>query len=803
MESKFEGMAIYGHLLDFLKRQGAALLDEEEMTQEKNNLVVELKKLALQISIPELRLDDAVVENIRIVPGIELTTTLFGLKVDLSNCSEDVRNRLYDLTVYGEMEAILRGNIVDSLKQHLENVEGYVDNVEKLHELSFEKSLETYQQMIDDCSEGAFGYEYEGKNIPDKPIYYPFEREVTITARKDYLNGLDLSDGSVVLREALIPPSDISDMLHQEFESLDMVDDIIANLSFDHLNEQAITHMLRSKVFHFPYCDVMSRGFLSKVILNNIEVGFVDERLSENHRDVVITMLTAMSKHQKLSKILNCYKEAVEKNDNLSLQKCWFYLHRFISFLSSEMLKDKFYGEDLPNKLEGIRRSFKDKHKKVLGTLVKVFPADEVNHLLYPGLPDPLLFQTPHDQLPYYPHADATLLLNPYFHILESTARKCHEALVKIAGEESKSSKTNVVTAMISFVVSMKPDASLTQSAPACERKFITIPVDFDYKSPILSFDLEDAVFKDDNDVQTSIGSSLQRGHEMTGRDFILSADDAKSAKDKLLRMMQALDLPNIAKISAMISDAEIAEPVNLAYQVTSDVAKSTEHRHSERVLIRALKEPANLEKIVNSLRDHLSQFKLLENGIFTIHSGALLLYSYPNSICDPCSISLVSLQDFHDDSFLKLLIEEINKPADMPIGFRTRGYNSITQQQAEDEFGVTIIAGSKDVFAKDPYAQLVNHRPEAKYTCYDFSFFPKTPGINLRYKNGARGNNRLYEYTAGSQLHVSDEIDVAAPYSGRVFMSGAKKSKFGLKNTLKLENDIAAIVNPVPEPAI
>jgi hypothetical protein len=800
MNSRFEKMAIYDHLFNFLKRQGDTLPNAVQLEQEKLILIESLKKLAFQISIPTSQLDDVIVLEISKALGKVPIISSSRLKLDISDCSPDTQNRLYDLTVYGEIEAKLRGNIVDSLRAHLTNIENYVDNEEAAHDHYYHNAWDEYALRMDDFKEGDDGYDYEGAISPEEPSIQPFNRKSAIARRKAELRALNLDDGRVVLQKVTLQTGLIVDMLNEEFEACEFIDDIVANLNFENLNVDAITRIFRTKDFYFPDCDLFSEGFLLTMLVDNVEQDFDDERVSADHHHIVVTVLTAMSKQPKLDAMMNNYEHAVKENDNLALQRYWFFLNRFVTFVSAEMTKKNFNVNLLPSKLEKMRSSFKGEHKTQLGALIKVFPTDDTDHLFYPGIHDPFLTHDGQDNLPYYPTMDAKLPLNPYFHTLEVIARKSHEVLVAIAGENSKTSKTNVVTAMMSFVVSMEPDIALIHSKTPCQRKFITIPINFDYKSLLLSFDREDEVFKDEDDIESSIGFNLQRGYEMTGRDYTLSADDAKNAKGKLLRMVRTLNLPNQDEILATLTAAEIAEPVNLGYQIASDIAKSTEHRHSERVIARALKVPANLEKIVNSLRQHLAELVGLKQGTYTIHSGALLLYSYPNSICDPCSISLVSLQGSYNEGFLKYLIEEINKSTDNTIRLRTRGFNTATRQQVEDEFGVTIIASSKDVFAKDLFAQLVDHRPEAKYTCQQMPFFGSTPGINLRYKNGAMGNNRFYEYTAGSKLHIATDTTVAIPYQGNVFMSGTKHNKFGKKNTVKLEEAVKQIANQPQE---
>jgi hypothetical protein len=426
------------------------------------------------------------------------------------------------------------------------------------------------------------------------------------------------------------------------------------------------------------------------------------------------------------------------------------------------------------------------KQGELLKSLIKVFPTDEVDHLFFPGISE--------KSEAHYPCCDISFPLKPHFHTLEEIARKTYEKLSKISKKDDKE-KTNVVSAVLCFVISTEPEETVDKRA--LKQTFITVPINFDsYGTMVLSID---EVFKDSNDKEGSIGDDLEAGKRVARCNAALSVGEETDSKEKIIRHLTTLDLgEKAAEIFQLIRTAKVKEPEKIRYLNSNDVTKSTEHNHSERVLIRALKEPKNIVQIIEEIKRVVkSETKL--RGTFTVHSGALLVCSYPNSVCDECGVSFLALQNSYERGFLAefVKIANTNNSKKDDVKLRTRGFNASACEQNTSEFAVTVIASSNKVFQKDACSKLIASNPEAKYPCREMSYPFASKGINLRRK---KSTNCIYEYIEGSTLHR--DYVVSVPYAGTVCMSGSKKSKLKCKKTSLLESATRGIVVECNKPA-
>jgi len=776
--TEFNETPVYHHLREYFLTRAAAGDVVADLPRQEDQLIKALKQLMFCINIPTSRLDDGIREIIQETLGFLPVETAAGLNIAITDVP-DITDEMYRLTVLGEIEEQLRECIVGLLRRHLQDVDRYVDELGKEHDQEYTRAWERYneefRQFEENLEDGNCEYDYDGPVVPEEPDIQSFDREAEIAVRKEDLAKLDLENPAVILEHVPIESKEfLGDLLHECFEDRELIDAIISNLDFSHLDKEHIRHFLRTKDFYFPGCDILKRGFLLAILIDNVQHDFKFHGHKLDIDSHVEALLKAMVAEPICEELLVQYNAAAVENDNLKLQRVWYYLSVFCGLIEKLIKTSAQKKTDLniPGVTKQIKKKFEEiqrDHGESLKALIKVFPSDRVDCVFYPGI---AMETQQHD-----PSCDARLELKPCFHTLELMAREAHAALSKVASAKSEADRTNVVSAMLCFVISVESEEKCRLAGYQSKQVFINVPINVDSNSLMLSID---EAFQNEHDIETSIGSDLERGTHIAGRMITLPPDEEVEAKRKIQRFIGTLKLSADARaeMCAQIDAAGVAAPAELAYLGSSDIAKSTEHRHSERVLNRVLKAPANIAKIILAIRKRLIELDILEKGTYTIHSGALLVYSYPNSICDPCSISFLALQNSYEQGFLAEFIKaaNTNKEGEV-IKLRTRGFNSVTQKQDPNEFSMTVIAGSSKVFAKDSYAKLVADRPEAKYVCHVMpQMMLSPPGINLKHARKEAANDRFYEYTADSQLHVDDKVKV--PYGGLFFMSGSKQSK-------------------------
>ncbi len=96
----------------------------------------------------------------------------------------------------------------------------------------------------------------------------------------------------------------------------------------------------------------------------------------------------------------------------------------------------------------------------------------------------------------------------------------------------------------------------------------------------------------------------------------------------------------------------------------------------------------------------------------FIISTVNLILCSYPNSVCNECSLGLIALRNSSKNGFLKTLIDLINQPGSL---FRTV---VIQQENGTDRpiaVELNVIIGSNRIFNNDVSGAFLKHNPGAK----------------------------------------------------------------------------------------
>lgn len=209
---------------------------------------------------------------------------------------------------------------------------------------------------------------------------------------------------------------------------------------------------------------------------------------------------------------------------------------------------------------------------------------------------------------------------------------------------------------------------------------------------------------------------------------------------------------------------------------------------HSERVMLELLRKPEMAQKLVQLLKHKLEQILgyTLDNKVFKIYGLAMLAYS-TNSICNLCTPSLISLQNSHQQGFLKNLSDALNQEAS---NFKTSGYNNETKQQVPEKFPMlTVISANK------PWSEQAHELQEKSVSTPKDSKTMENPkgvihlpddAINIQ-QCGLNEKGIAYSYHRSLIEFVGNDFSKKPlsthPYrfqfTGNIFMSGSKNEKF------------------------
>lgn len=865
-ENEFYNTPVYYNLENYLKNTKEMMSEEKEVENCKQALIKEMQRLSQTIVIPLSEIDPDMVEIIMRKLGIATHQTAKGIELPAQNILVAKlglihAREIYSLTPVGQIEAKLTQEIVDKLtpvlkKHRLEQAETQHSAMEMEIEDNFQEDYQEFEDEQQDNEDGYYDhYDYQGPvlaQMPEKADIDPFNKK---KAKEEIQEEIDHMSLQEFVSSFQLEQGTMAGMLDEAFMDMELLDEIVGDLlkvihlSQSQINIDMVKAILNEMNLIFTDIDITQPGFFLNILQQSLIASF-EHSYEKYQTDMILARIFhGASKHPELIEFMREFNNGYKRHDTLSQQKYWILLEPFAqrtfkfmhTFSSKKMNK---LTRSLSQEFDALKKSssFIESQKKV-SKLCKVFPSASCEHLYYPGVEE----KTEH----YYPTADCRLALSPIFKSLRKFSKKTHALLIKNKKKSAGTEKTNVVTAVLSFVLSTlsidaerksSQDDSLTSSEPKPNpRIFVNVPISLNYKTLLLSHDSEDGVFKDNLEFETSVAKDNQLAaevHESKMEDLPLLEE---KAKENLFKILSTFNLPPEKKkdVFDVIQSASVSKPVELDTYLKSDVQKSTELKHSERVLLHALKNPKNILKILQTLKD---QFKVAleeqkciweryaskgnsmnldrsvletkfsefvkqdplkktldltkefdEKGIYTIHSVALIMFSFPNSVCSGCGQGIVACQNSSttDSGFLKLLIENINRPqGGIARYFRTRGFDETKGQQNPKEFHLTTIVASEEIFPQDNQSQIIEVNPGGKLFCLDT--FSKQPFINIKYEGELNKYGHFYEYLQHQQPFSLPAI----PFYGPLFMSGSKTRKLISKNLKTMDETLKQDMN-------
>ncbi len=679
--------------------------------------------------------------------------------IDIADCEGEAYRELFPLTVAGKIEHTL----VDKLRQfELDTIDEWVTVQEEMHNASDGQKWESYNQDQQYAENNLDSLEWGdgGRIYPEPPSSDEFDRDASEEEREEALKGMTEEDMC-----ELVPAGDIAEYFYQEFFSDDCIADITEAINTLGINSPRINHFLHSLDTQFNFQLLQKDYFLTATLKNNVDLYFGKKHKKINAKYLAKKLITALASQQDNKPLLDAYESAAAKNDSLGKQQWWPFFAELAYIAIGSIKKLETLPKRVEHRLSALRK--KDSWKKRLPTLIKVFPNDQVRQLCY---------------------RDANFPLSPSFQRLAFANAHFHKALCHT---KSALESTNVIAATLVFAFVKEHAEGGAPKKMKRDVEFLEVDLTLsEYDVPVLSID---EVFANKAQEEACIAASLSLGTKITKRPNPLVEEKASLATEQIARMVATLDLPNKAELLKAIASADIADPEALQYHMSSKNMKETKHRHSERVLIGALNNPKNAVVITHLIRAALAK-KHSKGGLFAILSTALLVHSYRNSVCDPCALSLISLQNTHDGGFLKHLADALNTHEHQsPIILKTNDYNK--GKQDPNAFALTVVAASHSIFAQDFHGKVLAEKIEFRTTCRHSTGNPE-PGINLENPANRRG---LFEFAEGSELHKGSKSQ--APYKGVFCMSGSKVAKLNPKQTAILHEKTMQIRQTVVPP--
>gem|GEM_PF-3909517 len=804
---EFTSSPFYNYLKDHFIREQKLVSSKDEVQNTKQFLLTEIMRLAKTIVI-----EDEVEPKIRNIFDelkLEIKTTPLGIELTPAQLDED---EIYALTPIGEIEILLQKNIavflrgflfMQELPQELKSAQE--DFKEAEHQ--YYDAWDEYNEASKDYEEGEYEeYDYEGPIAPQIPkIASPDPVDEDKVAKK-LRTELVQAPISELLEKIAIEEGVLGDLLYNAFNDMELLDDLVKNLlkiisvNKTNIDPKLIENILRNMNLYFSDIDITQRGFFLKIFKKSIraESEFKEVYSQSKVTQVIQDFFYGIARHPELIQAARRFNNAAQFNDNLIMQKSWLELLPFAQRTleySENQKKKKQPGAQLTRSLsmEFLHQKGNEKFKETqekIKKLCKIFPSDQCDFLYYPGILED-------DPRHNYPAVEARLAIMPIFKTLRYFSQQTHQLIVK--NGKNGAETTNTVAAMLSFVVSTLPlsqEKKLVAEGKAdlIRRQFINIPILLDYKPRLLSVDSKDGVFADSQALLTSVAKDNQVAANVLGITVDKLPAKQKKAQDMLENILGTLNLPPERKAEMLkeIRAAAVEKPVELDAYLKVGVQSSTEINHSERVFFHALKQPKNIQKILQQLEGQLRKEILAAADLlakspskapssdldtYTIHAVVLFLFSYPNSVCQPCGLGVIACQTPSQapPGFMQQLIHFVNQP---PGGtrryFRTRGYDEKKKQQDFKEFNLTTIAASEEIFPNDLQGQLMKSRPKGRFHCRESMTLNAKLGINIKHNPGLEQNDRFYEYL---EAQVAYSLPLV-PFEGHLFMSGSKLGK-------------------------
>jgi hypothetical protein len=804
-KKEFSYTTFYDYLTEYFKQKQKDVSSPQRVREYRKKILAEINRLSRVIKIPFSELDEEIISildklriqyketydsfelpffNSSLIKKTQFTLEDFlemerkGLTMDdyVSRPALDEIRKLYNLTSIGRIEELLRSKIVDEFRSYIEGdgESSLLREKEKEHDKIYDRVWEDYREKVRDYDEGNFeGYDwdYDGPVKPSKPRIGSFDREQAREEIQEEFSEDVLSDIGKLLKALPAEKGVIGQILYDAFTDMDIIKVIISEIDFVRLglDPRVAVTILENIDYQFPDIDVTKPGFLLNIFRYNLRRYLNSVFFDFEIENLVYAVITEVANDEALVTLLRDFNES--KNE-LESQRIWIKLQGIVdTIFTKEKEKDKNRQGVLSKKLKAEKEAAKKMGE--LESVVKVFPTDQSDRLLFSARKEPYFIR------------EIEMPLRPIFKTLHSIAKATHEFITSHAKDKKKAEKTNVVTGMLSFVISVPfADKSTYQS-------FVNIPLTLDYPTLLLSHDTEDKVFKDVDEFERSVAEDEQKGGDIVGT--IPSIDvpsKSEEAKKLMLRLLESFGMPEEERkgFEEKLLNADVSKPLMLEYLTKKDVQKSTEYFHSERIILHALKQLGNVLKILAILEEALKN--LLKDSPpptekFSICSVALILYSHPNSVCEKCSKGIIAAQHSYEKGFLKILIEQIKTE------------NSRFQLLSSKDFllKLQVVVGSTKIFDNDPSAKFVESNPDAKLalppskTSYDIAGIPlKTTGKPAGF---------FYEFVE-SAISTSD---THVPFSGIISMSGSKKGKLSsvnsekvLQKTIKDHNEAATI---------
>lgn len=743
-------------------------------------VLTEIRRLSRVIKLPSSEIDEAV-ESALDKLGIAFTSEIDGYELPLpqdtpASLSSTQARALYALTPIGKLEAFLTDSVAQHLHEFaLDQDEGILAQWEAEHNETAEAIWQQYHEIMAEFEEADLGYDYEGAIRPPTPTIGPFNRRRAESELRRLFPRESKPDIDNLLEHISIEPGLLGDMLYQAFIGMEIIDDIVAEIDFTAIGlEKALSaSILRAIDWQFPDIDITKPGYLIDIFESNLTEYF-HQSYMENSCEAIEKLLYQhlASQPQAIATI----RQFNQVDNDLGRQRCWAALSEVVQ------LAVTYYQQQDSKRQQQIAAAI-DKAKDQLPaatelvSMYKVFPTDQSEDLVYT------------DEHGDLHSAYVSCSLKPIMKTLYTIAAGTHDLLVKQANPQAR--KTNIATAMLSFVVGVSDPQTGHQ-----RNDFYHVPLTLDYSSLLLSKDHQNGVFVDENDFETSVG--LDRHHASlvieTGTNPI-TPSRATEAKQTITRLLSTLHLSSAQsqEISSLLANAEIAQPMALDFYLQEGIQKSSPFYHSERVILHALKKPANVTKILNQLLQQVSQAypsaNLARDYVIRVQSANLLLYSHPNSVCGECSTGIIAAQQPATSEFLKQLENAFNRP-DCPF----QGPLDATGQRRLLQLNA--IVASSHIFANDASGQLIKKRPAAKLPYTQANVQTQSQGIFVGPK--AKAANYFYEFTE-SQIAQSN-THTPLVYEGIIAMSGSKARKCGssaidrqVENLVKQHNQAVA----------
>lgn len=714
------------------------------------------------------------------------------------------------------------------------SAETYLEEQREYEEKEWEKYLEEKQEIDDDPQNAD--YDFDGIVYPAKPSQYytmqDTDSEVDNLLAEHFYSKEEFDD--LMSLENLITicrgENSLGWLINQVAEyDLEIPESVLGEIDYEalSLDGSVAEAIIYSLCMYRYYSDDITSGNFIREAFSSAFKKLKDGSLTEdfpalidgkknplifNKKSILDLVKKNFAKFKKLvemgklKKLQEDYNLAYQQNDMIQVQRLWAIFTKFQRLLNSSAhlskksriakkgedydLLDESKGCDIEDYDGLLAKAYASYEARGKQYYYKIYPVESTRFLVYPTKSDRAK-----------PHKYAKCDLFPLLSEIQDVGRMVKEKLKNITEEKEKKrverrmackenkdvkesstkkrkradnskndklkdDSVNVVVPVLCFVVTTKPHIK------GGDHGRVFVPVSFDlsrHVHDLLSKDLEDGIFT----------GSDEYFYNAARRDYHHGC--------------------------ALIWGAKGDEYKN---EIASfkPVQKSNLLHHSERVLFEALRK--GVKDIVRNFKRALARqlnLEKLEQGEYKIYSLSLLLYS-TNSVCDYCGPSIVSLQNSHEDGFLKLLIEELYSLEDKQKQFKVRGYSKEKKDDPAKFNMLTIVASDRNFteqandMSDDPVNKkikkpTVHHNPKAKV------YYPNN-AINLKapiaVKDGVV-NPQQRTFIEFVKVDFASkglaDFNKGFVFTGKTFMSGSKIGVYK-KQSVSLDKSVKALLD-------